>query len=247
MQSMVKFKIKTLSNLFIGGAPAPFEIGGIDQYTVVDQEGFPYIPASSLKGALRAIVREDDSDMAREISQLYESYLNKEKEINWERIQTLIHESEALERIEQRYSKAYAGVSPEYLFGIEHLNNTPKLIFSDFLLCDEARDKKACFSIDMKNSINTKGDTPVSNPRTYKTARGGLIFEGEIRFYKIELLSENAQGLCKDYLIYNLMKFNDGIYRLGNSKSRSAGNAQADFSQIGRLSKPGSHRRRQSC
>ncbi len=233
MQSTVKLKIKTISNLFIGGAPAPFELGGIDQYTVVDQEGFPCIPASSLKGASRAIVREDDSDMAKEISQLYASYLEKEKENNWERIKTLIHESEALERIQRRYSEAYKGVSPEYLFGIEGFNNTPKLFFSDFLLCEEARDKKFCFSIDMKNSINTRGAVPVSNPRTYKTARGGLIFEGEIRLDKIELLGENAQELCENYLFYIFMKFNEGIYRLGNSKSRGYGKVEITMAEKG--------------
>lgn len=30
MNDKISFQIETLSNLFIGGAPAPFEIGGID-------------------------------------------------------------------------------------------------------------------------------------------------------------------------------------------------------------------------
>lgn len=45
---------------------------------------------------------------------------------------------------------------------------------------------KACFSIDMKNSIDTSGDAPASNPRTYKTTQSGLVFEGEILLYKNE-------------------------------------------------------------
>ncbi len=54
----ISIEIKTLSNVFIGGVSSSFEIGGIDQYTVVDDEGNPYLPASSLKGSVRQIVKE---------------------------------------------------------------------------------------------------------------------------------------------------------------------------------------------
>ncbi len=223
MQNTIKFEIETLSNLFIGGAPVPFEIGGIDQQTALDQEGFPCIPASSFKGALRTIVREDESGKAKNILQLYAAYLKKERKANQERIHKLVHEEDALERIESRYEDAIQMSSPEYLFGIKGFNNTPKLIFSDLWLCDKFRDKKRCFSIDMKNSIDTAGAAPVSNPRVYKTARSGLVFVGEIQFYKMEQLGEGAMMLCKSYVIDNLRKFDNGIYRLGNSKSRGYG------------------------
>ena len=80
MKNIINARIKTLSNLFIGGAPMPFEIGGIDQWTAVDEEGFPCIPASSLKGALHAIVREDQSEEAFRIARLYSDIIKKEKE-----------------------------------------------------------------------------------------------------------------------------------------------------------------------
>ena len=48
MGDSINIKIQTLSNLFIGGMPTPFEIGGIDQQTATEQEGFPCIPGSSL-------------------------------------------------------------------------------------------------------------------------------------------------------------------------------------------------------
>lgn len=223
MQNAIKFKIKTLSNLFIGGAPVPFEIGGIDQQTALDQEGFPYIPGSSFKGALRTIVREDSGKQADDISELYKDYLEKNQNANQDIINNKVNEEEAKKRIAERYEKAIEQVSPEYLFGIEGFNNTPKLIFSDLLLCNDLRDKSKCFCIDMKNSIDAGGKKPVSNPRTYKTARSGLTFEGEIQLYKMELLGECASELCKKYVIYNLLKFNYGIYRLGNSKSRGYG------------------------
>ena len=59
-----------------------------------------------------------------------------------------------------------------------------------------------------------------SNPRTYKAVRKGMEFDGEIEFYHFD---EEICQKCKKYLIQNLEKFNDGIYRLGGSKSRGYG------------------------
>ena len=80
MGNAIKIRVKTLANLFVGGNLRPFEIGGIDQWTAVDEEGFPCIPASSWKGAIRAIVQADDSDVAKEIAQWYEEMLEAEKQ-----------------------------------------------------------------------------------------------------------------------------------------------------------------------
>lgn len=228
MKNKINFKIKTLSNLFIGGAPASFEIGGIDQYTVTDQEDFPYIPASSIKGTLATIIREDDSDKAAKISKLFRDYIEKLKVDNFEQIQKL--DTEPKTRIEKRYEDALKKEKmAEYLFGIKGFNNTPKLLFSDLLLMDEYRKKENCFSIDMKNSINNEGERPESNPRSYKTARSGLFFEGDIRLHKIAELGEGAEELCIKYIEDNLRKFNEGIYRIGNSKSRGYGKIEVLF------------------
>lgn len=231
MDHIIKINIRTLSNLFIGGTPMPFEIGGIDQWTAVDGDGFPCIPASSLKGALRAIVMEDQSAEGVRIAQWYAAMLSKEKDKNWERIQKTIEEAEARSRIEKRYEDAIKAASPCNLFGIREFNNTPKLLFNDMLLKAEYRDLKTCFSIDTKTAIDSTGGEPKSNPRTYKTARVGLEFEGEIELYRfgMEYFHENAMKECKDYIIYNLKKFNEGTYRLGNSKSRGYGKVFASI------------------
>lgn len=224
MNNIINISVKTLANLFIGGTPIPFEIGGIDQWTAVDEEGYPCIPASSLKGALRAIVGEDLSEDASRIGEWYASLLQKEKEENWEQIQNAVIEKEALSRIEERYSEAIRLASVTDLFGIREFNNTPKLLFNDLKLRKEYRDLKKCFSIDSKTSINCEGTEPKSNPRTYKTARAGLEFEGEIELYKFDKCFTEAVGeACKEYVISSLLKFNDGIYRIGNSKSRGYG------------------------
>lgn len=76
-----------------------------------------------------------------------------------------------------------------------------------------------------KPSIENNKIEIKSNPRTYKTARKGLVFEGEIELYRFEseLPDEDTITLCKRFIISNLEKFNEGVYRLGNSKSRGYG------------------------
>lgn len=235
MRQVIRLRIKTLSNLFIGGAPMPFEIGGIDQWTTVDHEGYPCIPASSLKGALRAIITEDRSAEASEIGQWYEQLLKREWEENREQIQKCVEEEEACNRIEKRYADAIEQASARDLFGIREFNNTPKLLFNDLRLKEEQRILEECFSIDTKTSIQCKGAEPKSNPRTYKAARAGLEFEGEIELYRFEQIcfDKNMIDVCKAYVINNLKKFNEGIYRLGNSKSRGYGKINVSMIEEG--------------
>ncbi len=77
----MKFKIKiiTKTGLHIGSGNANIEIGWMDQPVIKDKNGFPYIPASSLKWKLRNLY---------EIS-LWERELNKNKDwlktFNWEK------------------------------------------------------------------------------------------------------------------------------------------------------------------
>ena len=138
---------------------------------------------------------------------------------------------EEKERIEKRYTEAIDAASACYLFGIREFNNTPKLLFNDLRLREECRDLKKCFSIDAKTSIDCSGTEPKSNPRTYKAVRKGMEFDGEIEFYHFD---EEICQKCKKYLIQNLEKFNDGIYRLGGSKSRGYGKIHVSILEDGR-------------
>lgn len=94
------------------------------------------------------------------------------------------------------------------LFGIRKFNNTPKLLFNDMLLKAEYRDLKTCFSIDTKAAIDSNGVEPESNPRTYKTTRVGLEFEGVIELYRFGM----------DYIIYNLKSLTRVLTGLGIPK-----------------------------
>lgn len=105
------------------------------------------------------------------------------------------------------------------------------MLFNDLRLREECRDLKKCFSIDAKTSIDCSGTEPKSNPRIYKAVRKGMEFEGEIEFYHFD---EEICQKCKRYLIQNLEKFNDGIYRLGGSKSRGYGKIHVSILEDGR-------------
>jgi CRISPR-associated protein Csm3 len=210
--------ITTRSNLFIGGTPQTFEIGGVDMYTVVDHDEKPYIPASSFKGALREIVRDKNS---QEIKDLYTSYLERKQKD----FESVIDARNASDKDKNKFKNEYQviseNVSAEYLFGIAGFNYTPKLIFSDFVLEPEKQDKLFC--IDMKNKIEEMGKTLKSNPRTYKTARKDLTFSGSITLHKIDTIGTDAEKTVLDFLEQCLKEFKEGEYRLGNSKSRGYG------------------------
>lgn len=227
---VLKIHIKTLSNLFIGGVPKSFEIGGIDQWTATDEDGFPYIPASSLKGALRAIVSKDTSERASEIAEWYREYLRREKESACARAIRLDKQTktEVMERFVRRYDGAIENTSAAYLFGIREFNDTPKLFFNDLRVSDRNQETKKYFSIDAKAAIDSNGSEPKSNPRTYKAVKTGVEFEGAIEFYGFAE-DENFIETSKAYIIDNLEKFNSGIYRLGNSKSRGYGRISVTF------------------
>lgn len=233
----------TLSNLFIGGTPGTFEIGGVDLYTVTDAQGLPYIPASSLKGALRHIVREKcklDSAASNSISatiqKAYKAYLERLRDDIRTNPQAALLEEERFKRMEERYERAIKQASAESLFGMEGFNDTPKLLFADLLPVGLKGELENWFSIDSKNSIqlDERGVRVEANPRTYKTVRPGITFRGEIRLYNIEPLlhgTELKQSHILEYVIEVLDQFNTGMYRLGNSGSRGYGRVKVTAAQ----------------
>lgn len=223
----ITIEITTKSNLFIGGVPTTFEIGGVDLHTVTDYEGNPLIPASSLKGVLRRIIRDlerEGNENAQNIEKRYENYLSSLQRKNEEQIKKVgvNIEKERLEKMRKRFEEKSA--SAECLFGIQGFNDIPKLIFNDLIL-----DKKVekWYSIDSKTSIDLDDVDIKSNPRTYKTVRPGISFYGDILFYRLEELGSSGVSDVKKILENALSQFNTGIYRLGNSGSRGYGRIEA--------------------
>lgn len=239
----IRLKVTTLSNLFIGGVPSVFEIGGVDLCTVMDYAGNPFIPASSLKGALRNVVRdmkiESESQIASElqakpesqikqIGDIYRTYLTEIQSENEK--SNLRLEDDRIVRMNKNNKERIETASAEYLFGITGFNHTPKLLFNDLLL-EEIPGNQNPFSIDSKTSIvcvAEKGEI-TSNPRIYQTIRPGVTFCGEIGFYQIEKLG--CSDIVKALVENAFEQFNDGVYRLGNSGSRGYGRVRIEILQ----------------
>lgn len=232
----LNLKVTTKTNLFIGSTPAAFEIGGVDLYTQTDYQNHPIIPASSMKGTLRQIVREliEASDQeAIEIGRAYKIYLENIKSQSVEQLKKVKGnkdiERERVMGLERRFQEAIEAASAEYLFGISGFNRTPKLMFHD-LTVGEKLEETEWISIDYKNSIDydTKNMTISSNPRSYQCVRPGITFYGDMIFYKMEELISCRFGNLTETKIKNfvqkaLQEFNNGIVRLGNSGSRGYG------------------------
>lgn len=216
----IHLKVKTLTNMLIGGTPSSFEIGGIDVYTITDFEGKPYIPASTLKGKMRSIVKELTFPELDEIKTAYQKYLLKLQEENEEKIQSMNIKEYRIREMNKRYQEVLEGVTAEYLFGISGFNQTPKLIFNDLKL--ESYDKDKLFSTDTKNSITTNEEEISANPRTYKAVHPNVVFTGDILFYNMEQLNIKPE-IITNVIMKALDSFNSGIYRLGNSGSRGYG------------------------
>jgi CRISPR-associated protein Csm3 len=216
--------IETQSNLFIGGTPATFEIGGIDQYTVVDFLGNPYVPGSSLKGVLRNIVRQlvkeksASTEYLTRIMQEYCETLKQQltpqslKKIDDDRKKIILRNVDQL--IESK-------PSAEHIFGIEGFNQTPKLLFSDLTM--KKNTKNPIFSIDSKNSVDAK--TLQATPRIYKTVAPNVGFQGEVIFQNCQQLADPDAFInaSTELLTACFKLINQGYYRLGNSGSRGYG------------------------
>lgn len=242
MTKIITVKVTTQSNLFIGGSPATFEIGGIDLFTVTTAQGQPYIPGSSIKGAVRNIVRDlhidgaesqrnSLQDTATEIGKLYKEYLISLNQKQEKQLSQLNLDAERKERARNRLNAVIDNASAESIFGIEGFNDTPKLIFND-LLIEPGTDSSSLFSIDSKNTITIEPDEKnkrsgiAANPRTYRVVRPGVTFVGNIVLYRFEQLGSQCEQQIEAFTHQILDQFNLGIYRLGNSGSRGYGRVQ---------------------
>jgi CRISPR-associated protein Csm3 len=63
---IISGKIKTLTGLHIGGSKSAQEIGGVDLNVVKNANGQPYLPGSSLKGRLRAMLAKTHGSLSVE-------------------------------------------------------------------------------------------------------------------------------------------------------------------------------------
>ncbi|MEM3362413.1 MAG: type III-A CRISPR-associated RAMP protein Csm3 [Candidatus Anstonellaceae archaeon] len=71
-QKIIRGKIIVQTGLLIGGPEGPMKIGGVDKEPI-NIEGKPYIPGSSLKGKMRAVLSYKYGEQNEEINHLFGS------------------------------------------------------------------------------------------------------------------------------------------------------------------------------
>lgn len=218
----IEFKVKTISNCLIGNQTESFSIGGVDQATTVDVEGFPIIHGSAIKGCLRNIVREENKVkcLMPSTMKFLKEYLND----LYKKYDTHSEENDVIKNLKKTIEIYEKECKVEYIFGIEGLNTMPRLFFFDIKLKDKNAGE-SYFIIETKNSLEEKNEKVESRPRTYKVIRPGLEFEGNIKFKG----NSKYENEMKKELEQMLLKFNDGIYGIGNSKSRGYGNIEIEL------------------
>lgn len=222
----INITISTLSNCLIGGAQDNYKIGGVDKCTAINSNGEPIITASSFKGVTRDLfINEVDYEDFSCVTDIYSSFFQEK----YNEIKNM-QRSDDTEKLLVDIEKIIHEVSVKYLFGVEGYSNSPKLMFSDLTVCENP--DKDYFNIETKNTIKHEEINNEiqlsSNPRTYKTIKQGVKFKGEICFYKFNLfkhigVSDEKTNQIVELIKQQLLKYNLGIYRLGNSKSRGYG------------------------
>ena len=230
----IKIKLTTESCCLIGNQTESFSVGGVDQSTTIDENGRPIIHGSAFKGALRNIVRELEKKegnmeetkkyVKRLIEKILENY-KSEDIFKTEKIKKMILNLE--NKVNSKDLKA------EYIFGMEGVNGLPRIFCSDFRVIESENKKEDYFLIDTKTCIEEINGNILSNPRTYKVIKPGVEFEGVIRFYTpFPIAAKEAKELedsMEKELRFALELFNNGIYGIGNSKSRGYGQIRVEF------------------
>ena len=231
----IKIKLTTESCCLIGNQTESFSVGGVDQSTTIDENGKPIIHGSAFKGALRNIVREQEKKEGQMektkmyvkciINKILEKY-QSEDIVKTEKIEKLISNLE--NKVNSNELKA------EYIFGMEGVNGLPRIFCSDFRVIESENKKEDYFLIDTKTGIEEVNGNIISNPRTYKVIKPSTKFEGIIRFYNpFFIVNEDEikkiEAPIEKELRDALKMFNEGLYGIGNSKSRGYGRIRVEF------------------
>lgn len=231
----IKIKLTTESCCLIGNQTESFSVGGVDQSTTIDENGKPIIHGSAFKGALRNIVREQEKKEGQMektkmyvkciINKILEKY-QSEDIVKTEKIEKLISNLE--NKVNSNELKA------EYIFGMEGVNGLPRIFCSDFRVIESENKKEDYFLIDTKTCIEEVNGNIISNPRTYKVIKPSTKFEGIIRFYNpFFIVNEDEikkiEAPIEKELRDALKMFNEGLYGIGNSKSRGYGRIRVEF------------------
>lgn len=219
----IKVKLTTVSSCLIGNQTESFSVGGTDQSTTIDEKGRPIIHGSAFKGALRNIIRENEAELS-ETRKYVECILTKLLEKYKDYLQ-----EDKIERLVKKIEEYQKEPKAHYIFGLEGINNMPRIYCSDFRVSEENthNDKSDYFKIETKNTLIEADNMLTSLPRNYRVVKPGVNFEGKLHFRDTYFDDCGVDfEKIKGEIESQIMKFNEGFYGIGNSKSRGYGHVK---------------------
>ncbi|MDP2090946.1 MAG: type III-A CRISPR-associated RAMP protein Csm3 [Candidatus Gracilibacteria bacterium] len=229
-------QIITKTGLHIGSGNTKIEIGGMDQPVIKDRDGFPYIPASSLKGKLRSLY---------EITIFSEDLIKNRNDKNYGLKE---FDGKNYDEVSMFFGKAgeFGNKKTDDKKQLENLGPT-RFIFRDLKLSEFDRKKlenlknsgESIFEEKTEVSINRfTGTSKQGALRPIERVPAGTIFEGKLivrLLDKKEILDQYGKKSEKDILIHkfgvNLSILKELIENdyLGGQGSRGSGEIEINF------------------
>lgn len=162
----INYTLINHEGIHIGTAYNHYEKGKIDSYTIKDHNGYPYIPATSIKGKVRYFL--DNLELFNPSQQLVnsinEDILQSDKN-NFKNISNVLFGSHETENNNFEF------------------NSMKKIMFKDAKLTTYAEDASELYEIKAENSIEIDIDAVdqvVSNPRIIERTIPELEYKFEI-------------------------------------------------------------------
>ncbi len=157
----VRFKLRALTGLHIGGTAGGIAIGGIDNPVIRDPlSNRPYIPGSSLKGKIRSLLEKQFG-----------------KRPNWKIHNTYIHICESAQEYQQCEVCNVFGVPAE----LNYTHTPTRLIVRDIHLDEKSAEDMEALLLDrpyteVKTEVSIDRITSAANPRPVERVPAGAVF-----------------------------------------------------------------------
>lgn len=204
----INYKINSHEGIHIGVAYSKYEKGNVDSYTIRDEEGYPYIPATSIKGKFRYFLKNYNELQDKELNEQVLKFTAGESDSN------------VLERL--FFSEQD---NEENIF----FNTFKKILFKDATLLESSKKDtvEQLFEIKAENSIVEKDGTLESNPRVIERTVKGLEYEFSI--YIQGYTSEEEEVI--ENIINKIFFYISEFGYIGGSGSRGYGKVEITLSE----------------
>ncbi|MFZ8860208.1 MAG: type III-A CRISPR-associated RAMP protein Csm3 [Thermocrinis sp.] len=248
---IIKYEMKALTGLRVGGSKENFDIGGTDNPVIKTlgvienydgrgnnlPEGAPYIPGSSLKGKMRSLL---EWAKGRVEYMIEEAKRNSNKKNNKERREEEQGENEEVKQAGNpcicgrcEICKVFGTGSAKTLEGmrLEELPGPPRLrVFDAYPTWEsiqklqETLGENIFTEIKTENAINRL--TSRANPRKVERVPAGVVFFGEMAFH---LFAKEDPELLK--VVFEGMRLLEDDY-LGGYGSRGSGKVRFENIEV---------------